>query len=177
MPPLIVLLRAVNVGGRNMIAMAALKALLAENGVPDVRTYVQSGNLVLDPAGRSPAEISTLISGLIEGHAGFRPAVIVRTAAEMADVLSRIPFPADASPSRVLVTFLQSDPEPAGLRTLSTYEGPEQVVASGRELFIHYGEDMARSRLARLPLEKLLGTCGTARNLHTIRALVAMAGG
>ena len=174
MAALAALLRGVNVGGHNKIAMAELRAALGRAGFADVRTHLQSGNIVLDAGAETPEAVSAMVGDVIADRFGFRPAVIMRTADDLRDTLHRLPFGQAPNPSRVLVTFLASMPDPAGAAQLEAYEGPETVVVSGQEVFVLYDDGMARSALAKLPWDRLLGTQGTARNLNTLRALIVL---
>lgn len=165
------LLKGVNVGGAHLVRMADLRARLEADGFAAVRTLLQSGNVVLEPGDRSPAAVAEAVARAVEALAGFRPEVIVRDGAELAATLARVPWP-DAPGNRVLVTFLAGDPDPEGVRTLEDWSGPEQVRVIGRELHVRYDEGMARSEFAKRPVERLLRTAGTARNLNTLRKLV-----
>lgn len=174
MAALTALLRAVNVGGHNKIAMAELRAALGLAGFAGVRTHLQSGNIVLDSGSATRDAVSAAVGDVIAERFGFRPAVIVRSAGELRDILHRLPFKDAPNPSRVLITFLASAPDPVGAAKLCAYQGPETVVVSGNEVFVLYDDGMARSALAKLPWDRLLATHATARNLNTLRALIAL---
>src|ERR1700730_1781566 len=106
------MLRGVNVGGHNKIKMEALRALYESLGLLDPQTYIQSGNVVFRTEERNLVLLAKRIENGIERSFGFRPGVIVRTASEVRDVIARNPFAArpGIDPSRLLVTFLSSDP-------------------------------------------------------------------
>jgi uncharacterized protein (DUF1697 family) len=168
MPALVALLRGVNVGGNCMLAMADLAALCTKLGFADVRTYIQSGNVVFRtelPAERARAALAQALSA----HMGRPIDVVVRDADAMRRVLARNPFPR-AEPAKVAVLFC-ADPVPKGL--LDGLSGPdgEVVVAGGMEVYIHYVQGMGRSKL-KLP--KALGVL-TVRNVNTVAKLSAMA--
>jgi uncharacterized protein (DUF1697 family) len=175
----IALLRAVNVGGDNLIKMSDLRDLLAGLGLENVRTHLQSGNAVFSARSKDQKKLSQEISGAIHQAHGHLPEVILRTPDELRSALDRVPFDASANPSQVIINFLLDTADPEGARDLArelaAYEGPETVVVHESEVFIHYPEGMGRSKLNRVPMEKLLGTRGTARNLNTVRKLLEMA--
>lgn len=170
MTSFIVLLRAVNVGGTGKLPMTELRALCERLGFSDVRTYIQSGNVVL----RSPLTEAGVTAGLAAALAermGKPVGVISRTLAELHATLRANPFP-DALPSKVGVQFLPVVPATNALAGIAT-PGREAVALIGRELFIHYPDGIGRSKL-RLPA---MVADGTMRNLNTVRALAALAAG
>jgi uncharacterized protein (DUF1697 family) len=168
------LLRAVNVGGNNLIKMADLRDLLAGLGLESVRTLLQSGNAVFDARSKDRSQLAEKISDAIHQEHGHRPDVILRTATELRRALDQVPFDASAEPSLVHINFLAATADAEGARQVSAWEGPETVVVKGSEVYIHYPEGSGRSKLNRLPMEKMLGTRGTARNLNTVRKLLEM---
>ena len=167
MPTYVALLRAVNVGGTGRLPMSDLVAMARAAGFQRVRTYIASGNLVLDSA-LGDKQVKAALEKALAAYAGKPVGVVVRTAAEMAAVLDANPFPGKA-PNHTVAVFLDAPP-PAGWQQGLVAPGGEQVRAGARELYIHYGEGMARSRL-KLPA----AAGGTARNLNTVARLAAMA--
>ena len=175
---LIGLLRAVNVGGRNLIRMEALRAICKALKFRDVQTYVQSGNVVFKTDARDPAPLAGRIEKAIEKSAGFRPSVILRTTAEMRDVIARNPFAGrrDIEPGKLLVVFLASDPGAAARDAVQKIKtDPEELRASGGEVYIYYPGGMGRSKLSWTGIEKMLKVAGTGRNWNTVTKLLAMA--
>ena len=161
------LLRAVNVGGTGKLAMADLRAMCMDAGFARVRTYIASGNVVLDsegPASTVKTELETRLSAWAGRHVG----VVVRTAGEMAAVLSANPFPA-AAPNRTVAIFLDEPPPADALAHTSGQDG-EEIRLGAREIFVHYGLGMADSKL-RIPA----AAAGTARNMNTVAKLAEMA--
>ncbi len=175
----IAFLRAINVGGNNLIKMSDLRDLLAGLGLENVRTHLQSGNAVFKARIKDQKKLSQEISGAIHQAHGHRPEIILRTPDELRGVLDRVPFAPSANPSQVIINFLLDTADPEGAKKLAkelaAYEGPEIVAVHETEVFIHYPEGMGRSKLNRIPMEKLLGTRGTARNLNTARKMLEMA--
>lgn len=164
MPAYVALLRAVNVGGTGKLAMADLKAIADALGFRHARTYIASGNLVF-AADPGEAEVKAALEVKLAAIAGKPIAVLVRTAAAMAQVLAANPF-ADRASSRTVAIFLDA---PGGIDGLSGQRG-EEVRLGTREIYVHYTEGMADSKL-RIPA----ASAGTARNMNTVARLAAMA--
>lgn len=167
MPTHIALLRAVNVGGTGKLPMAELTAMAGRIGFGNPRTYIASGNLVFESA-MSPDAARKALEAELEAWAGKPVGVILRTPEEMQAVLAANPFP-DAPGNRCIVLFLD-EPPPADLAGTLRHQADERVAPGKREIYIHYGEGMARSKLV-VPAAKT----GTGRNLNTVAKLLAMA--
>ena len=177
---IISLLRGVNVGGHHKIKMDALRALYESLDLRDAQTYVQSGNVVFRTEETSLARLAQRIEEAIEGGFGFRPAVIVRTTSELRDVVARNPFAKrrDMEPSKLLVTFLASDPgQQARDNILKIKADPEELRIEGRELYIYFPNGMGRSKLPWATFAKTLKTRGTGRNWNTVTKLLEIAQG
>jgi uncharacterized protein (DUF1697 family) len=163
----VALLRAVNVGGTGKLPMSDLKNICEELGFGAVRTYIASGNVVFTSR-KSAAAIKVALEKRLEAYAGKPLGVLVRTAAEMAQVLADNPFP-NAPPNRTVAVFLDRAPPAdtlAGIRSRRN----EQIQLGRREIYIHYGDGMAKSKLV-IPAAKT----GTARNMNTVATLARMA--
>jgi uncharacterized protein (DUF1697 family) len=170
-------LRAVNVGGTGIIKMADLKALCEKLGYGDVKTLLQSGNVVFTAKGKAAAIEKGLAAAIEKAH-GFRPAVMVRTAAEMAAIVGANPFPNEAKADGrfVVVAFAAGPPTSgAGERIKAVKVVRERLKLIGRELFIHFPDGQGRSVVTNAALEKALGVPATARNWNTVTKLQAMA--
>jgi uncharacterized protein (DUF1697 family) len=172
----IALLRGVNLGAHRRIAMPALRELIGSAGFDDVRTYVQSGNVVLTSDAR-PEQVEHELERRIAERFGFDVDVIVRTAEELAQVVERNPLGDVAvNPKRYQVSFLSSelDAQRAGeLAGLAT--GSERFVALGRELYAWHPDGVARSKLSAKLASPTLGVKSTARNWTTVITLHEMA--
>jgi uncharacterized protein (DUF1697 family) len=164
----VALLRAVNVGGTSKLPMADLRSIAEELGLGSPRTFIASGNLVFtSDAGES--ELRQRLEKRIAEHMGKTVPVMIRTAQQMAAVVSANPF-ADAPGRRVLVTFLAEPPPEGALDDARGLDG-ERLALGGREIYVDYcGRLLGRSRL-RLPAAEK----GTARNMNTVQALAEMA--
>src|SRR5262245_52665154 len=156
--------------------MPALRDALAEAGFDDVKTYVQSGNVVLSSTSR-PKRIAEEIEALVAERFGLQIAVVVRTRNELAAVVRRDPLGKVATdPKRYQVSFLDAAPKPAVVRSLAeaAVEG-ERFEHIGRELYAWHPRGVARSKLwARLASPKL-GVTATARNWSTVTKLLELA--
>ena len=161
------LLRAVNVGGTGKLAMTDLKSLCETAGFDCVRTYIASGNVVFESKLGEKAVKKILEERLLE-LAGKPVGVMVRTAAEMADVLKRNPFP-KAPGNRTMAIFLDAPPPANALDQISG-RVDEEVRLGHREIYVLYDENMGRSKL-KIPAAKT----GTARNMNTVSKLAEMA--
>jgi len=172
----IALLRGINLGSRRRVAMADLRELLTSLGYEDVRTYLQSGNVVLGserPERRLEHDLERQISSMF----GIDVPVVVRTRAELADVVAHDPLGAVVEdPKRYLVTFLSAEPDPERLRELTDLDvAPEQLAVSGREIYAWHPDGVQRSRLAAALTDRRLGVTATARNWSTVTKLLALA--
>jgi uncharacterized protein (DUF1697 family) len=157
--------------------MAELRELLGEAGFSGVRTYVQSGNVVLSSS-LGASELERESARLIEERFGFSVPVVVRTRDELARVVERDPFGKMASnPKRYQVTFLACALAPSVASSVSALQvAPEQVTVVDREIYTWHPNGIARSKLwAKLSSERFLGVPGTARNWSTVTTLLAMA--
>lgn len=163
----VALLRAVNVGGTGKLPMSELKAMCEAAGLDNVRTYIASGN-VLFQSRLGEQSIRKTLEQRLADYAGKPVGVLVRTADEMAGVLADNPF-SDEPGNRVVAIFLDSATAATALNDV-TGEKDEQLALGRREIYVHYGDGMADSRL-RIPAAK----AGTARNMNTVAKLANMA--
>ncbi|MGO4122859.1 DUF1697 domain-containing protein [Inquilinus sp. YAF38] len=168
MTSFVILLRAVNVGGTGKLPMSDLKALCQKAGLADIRTYIASGNVVCR-SDWTEAKVKPAVEAALAAYAGKPVGVLVRSAAEMAQVLAANPFP-DAAPNRTVAIFLDAPPPADALDKATGVQGEEMQLGK-REIYVHYGDGMARSKLA-IPAAK----AGTARNMNTVAKLAEMAG-
>ena len=173
----IALLRGINIGPRNRIAMPKLRESLARAGFDDVQTYVQSGNILLSSS-VPPGEVAGEIERLIARDFKLDIQVIARTRAELAEVVRRNPLGDVAvNPKRYQVTFLASEPDPEVLPRLEAAALPtERMVPDGREIYAWHPEGVARSKLWALLAGPLLGVPATSRNWTTVTSLLELAG-
>jgi uncharacterized protein (DUF1697 family) len=172
----IALLRGINVGSHNRIAMADLRELLASLGYSDARTLVQSGNIVLS-ADVSSEQLARKLELEIAGEFRVETPVVVRTRDELAAVVALDPLGDIADQHKLYqVSFLSAEPDPQGLAKIAEVDvAPERFVHAGREIYAWHPEGIHSSRLARLLTDKRLGVTATARNWKTTTKLLEMA--
>ena len=171
----IALLRAVNLGGHNKVPMAELRKLLARAGFDDVRTYIASGNVLLDgPDDR--AAIARELERLIEQAFRATTTAILRTPDELDHLLGSHPFGRDTSRSHV--AFLAAEPAAGSVERLAEKGyGRDLVSVSGEHAYLRYASGVHRARLSGSRLEQLLGVPATLRNWRTVVALAERAHG
>jgi len=172
----IVLLRGINIGSRNRIAMPELREALESAGFDDVQTYVQSGNVVLS-SGKPAAEVAQACEQQIEKSFGLDIDVITRTRSQLAKVVERNPLADVATdPKRYQVSFLSAKPSADVVRKLEeAATEQERVVLVGREIYAWHPEGIGRSRLWTLLAGRGLGVTATARNWTTVTKLLELA--
>jgi uncharacterized protein (DUF1697 family) len=163
----VALLRAVNVGGTGKLPMSELKTMCEELGFSAVRTHIASGNVVFNSR-KSEAAVKATIEKRLADYAGKPVGVIIRTAAEMAEVAAKNPFP-KAQPNFTVAIFLDHAP-PAD--TLAGISGrlDEEIELGRREIYVRYPSGMGKSKLVIAAAKS-----GTARNMNTIATLAKMA--
>ena len=162
----IALLRGINAGGNKMIAMSDLRERAERLGLRDVRTLLQSGNLVFR-SNKSPTQLEKML----EKELGD-VTVFVRTAEEWAAMIAANPFPNEAKndPSHLIVMALKQPSDASAL----VMPGREVARGNGREIYISYPDGQGTSKLTNAVIEKKLGTRGTARNWNTAMKLAAL---
>jgi uncharacterized protein (DUF1697 family) len=178
-PQFTVLLRAVNVGGRNKVPMARLRELAEGLGYTDVSTYLQSGNLIVTTDTNKPADVEAAIAGAIRDDLGVDVAVLARSRKELAAVVAANPFADKTSaPKRLHVNFLTKQPAAATLKALDRNEfDPERFEFGDRCMYQWFPDGVGRSRMATAPWDRRLGVQGTGRNWRTVTAMLEMLAG
>jgi uncharacterized protein (DUF1697 family) len=171
------LFRGINVGGNRIVPMSELKSLHQALGFKDVVTYIQSGNVVFSSDATNPAQLARQIEESFAQKFGFQSQVMVRTSAELQEIIASNPFQnqPEKEPKWVAVLFLTTRPESSALEDLKkTYSGPEEIYLIGQELFVYYPDGIGRSKLTLPLIEKKLKTVGTGRNWNTVLQLQKM---
>jgi uncharacterized protein (DUF1697 family) len=171
----VALLRGINVGGKNKLPMAALAALFAEAGAGEVRTYIQSGNVVYRAA--AGEAIAATVGERIAARHRLTVPIVVRAGAELAEVARNHPFAARAVDDKALhVLFLAARPPAQKIAALDPQRSPDDEFAVvGREIYLWLPNGMARTRLTNDYFDRALATTSTARNWRTVRTLAALA--
>jgi uncharacterized protein (DUF1697 family) len=177
MAVMVSLLRGINVGGKNLIKMEALRALYASLGLNDVQTYVQSGNVVFQTKEQNLPKLTKRIEDAIEKQFGFRPEVVLRSASELREALAKNPLAKrrEIDPTRILINFLVEAPSAAVCEEILKLKfGGEEVRIDGRHMYLYSPEGFGKSRLWPA-VGKALKNSGTGRNLNTVQKLLEMA--
>ena len=175
----IALLRGINVGGKNRLPMKELAALFVDAGCEDVRTYIQSGNVVFRTETPGGEEISAIVGASILSRFGYRIPVITRTAREFQEIVRANPFvEAGAEADKLHVMFLAELPDGAQIEALDPTRSPgDEFAVQGREVYLHCPNGVARSKLTNSYFDSRLSTTSTTRNWRTVQRLLELATG
>jgi uncharacterized protein (DUF1697 family) len=183
-PTHVALLRGINVGSHNQVAMADLRALAADLGHTDVATYLRSGNLIFTAAGAAGAALAADLERAIAKALDLRLRVVVASGAELARVVRDNPYADEPNPKLLHAVFLSEDPGPDLAERVATAQAAAAAKGSrdtarviGRVLYLHTPDGFGRSEmgttLSKLGAKKETGLAGTARNWATVTALHA----
>ena len=176
MPALVVLFRAINVGGRSTVAMSDLRAMAARLGLCGPRTLLQSGNVVVSTDATDLRALEASIEDAARADLGVETRVIVRSADQWAALVAALPFPefARENPSHLLVMPLRDAPAaPAEATLRAAIVGREEVAVRGTTAYLVYPDGIGRSKLTATVVERHLGTIGTGRNWTTVTRIAA----
>ena len=171
-------LRAINLGSHNKIAMSDLRAMLEKIGFEDPKTLILSGNVVFKSSSSSVEKIERMLEEASTKHLGVTTDYFVRSAKEWQAIIAANPFPkeAKADPARLVMMCLRDEPSAAQVKALQdAIKGREVVKARGKQAYFVYPDGMGRSKLTIKMIEKALGTRGTARNWNTVLKLGELA--
>jgi len=183
----VAVLRGINVGGHNRVPMPALRDAVGELGYGDVRTYVQSGNVVFTAEGDpGPGEVADRVADVVANAFGADVPVVVRTGPQLADAVANGPFVRDGlhpeeAPTAFHVTFLAAPPDPARWKAAAAEAErfvPDVCALAGADIHLHVpGGRYSDSKLTNAWFERQLGVTATTRNWKTVTVLAAMATG
>jgi uncharacterized protein (DUF1697 family) len=173
----VALLRGINVSGHNKVSMADLRALFLNLGGEDVTTYVQSGNVVFKSTARSSAELTGAIEKRIRRDLDLNVTVLLRAAAQLAEIAAGNPFvKSGGEPRRLHVTFLADAPDRARFRELEAkHFGPDEFRVAGPEIYLHCPNGYGRTKLNNTFFERQLAVAATTRNWTTVTKLAGLA--
>ncbi len=177
MPMRIALLRGVNVGGARKIAMADLKALIEALGFKDVKTLLQSGNVVFHASEEAEADLEALLETETERRLGLKTSYLVRDAKQWRAIIDANPFPkeAQAEPSRTLVTVGRTAMPAEALDAVRAVMLPhEKLEAVERQVYAYFGEGMGQSKAAEVLNRKAVKAIATGRNWNTVLKIGAL---
>ncbi|MGC1188117.1 MAG: DUF1697 domain-containing protein [Candidatus Acidiferrales bacterium] len=177
MTTFIALLRGINVGGHQLISMADLRDLLAKLKFADVRSLVQSGNLVFRSDRKNSDQIERLLEDELEKRLKIRTDFFVRTAAEWDAIIANNPFrkEAERDSAHLVALLLKTEPDPKQIAALKeAIAGPERFFVHGKLAYIVYPNGIGTSKLTNPLLDRKLETRGTSRNWNTVLKLAAL---
>jgi len=184
MPRYLALLRGINVGGRNKVAMADLRDVAAAVGLADATTYIQSGNLLFSCAGADTAALADLLESEIARRLNVGPAVVVLSLAELKQVIADNPYPEETNPKCLHAVFHRHEVGPdhvaavaAAVQRARDTGSRDDAAVVGRALFLRTPDGYGRSELAAQLTRSSAATAGTARNWSTVTKLMDMLDG
>jgi uncharacterized protein (DUF1697 family) len=173
----IALLRGINVSGQKMIKMGDLIKALEELNFSNIRTYIQSGNIIFQCDKTDPSQLAVKIAGKISDHFRFEVPVVIRTLAELKQVSENNPFLVKRTEdvNKLHVTFLNKEPDPGDLRKAEENSFlPDEFIVSGKEVYLFCPNGYGRTKLTNTFFENKLKSTATTRNWKTIRQLLVM---
>jgi uncharacterized protein (DUF1697 family) len=172
----VALLRGINVGGTNKVPMKDLSAIFVAAGCSDVRTYIQSGNVVCKAPAGFDGKLASIVEGAILGRFGLRIPVVMRTAIELCNVSLGNPFlKAGREADKLHVAFLADLPNPARVAALDADRSPpDEFLVKGREVYLFLPGGVAKTKLTNAYFDATLGTKSTVRNWRTVGTLASM---
>ena len=170
------LLRGINVGGNNILTMDKLKMDLESLKLENVRTYIQSGNVIFDAPPKIASSLSALIAEKIEKEHGFRPQLLVINSKTLREAIRLNPFPLAVSDPKSLHFYFLAEPATApDIAALKAAKAETESFSLTNDVFyLHAPNGVGRSKLAACA-EKHLGVVTTARNFRTVEKLISMA--
>lgn len=172
----IALLRGINVGGRHKLPMQALRSLFEDLGLDNVRTYIQSGNVVFESGEADKARLVEQIEAAIAADYGFKPAILLLTVDQLAAAMAANPFPEGQEEPKSLHLYFAAapppDPDLAALQEVKQED--ERFALIDAVFYLHAPSGIGRSKLASI-VEKALGVPVTARNWRSVSKIMAMA--
>jgi uncharacterized protein (DUF1697 family) len=178
-PTYLALLRGINVAGHNKLAMPALRELVTALGHTDVRTHLNTGNVVFTARRRGADALAAEIADAITETLGLTVPVQLRTAAELTEIVANGPFAGRTeNPAQLLVTFLAEPPDADAVAAARTVAAEaEELTVLGREAYLFCPNGYGRTKLSNAFLERKFRTLATTRNLAVVTALQALAAG
>jgi uncharacterized protein (DUF1697 family) len=174
--PYLALLRGINVGGKNKIQMKDLSAMFVAAGCKNVRTFIQSGNVIFDAPAKLTAKVPGLIAAQIADSLGYKTPVVMRSMAELEDAVSSNVFlKMGAAEDSLFLMFLATLPDPSKVMALDPDRSPgDEYVVRGREIYLRLPNGVADSKLTNAYFDSKLSTTSTARNWRTVTKLLEL---
>lgn len=176
MPTYLALLRAVNVSGHNKLPMKELRERLTASGYANVRTYIQSGNVIFDHPSEDENELRRELANFLLTEFGVKSPVVLRSRDELAATIANSPIAVDEAEHKYYhVMFLGDEPAAEQIAALDPNRSPnDRFVVRGRDIYVHYQKDVAGSKFTNAYVDSKLKTVSTARNWRTVNTLLGM---
>jgi len=175
----IALMRGINVGGHNKLPMKDLAAIFEKAGCDEVRTYVQSGNVVFAAGKKLAAGVPEAVSAAINDQFGYQVPLVLRSAEQLAAVVAGNPFARPGAEEKALhVAFLADDAGPDAAAVLEHLRAPaEELAVTGAHIYLHLPAGAARTKLTNAYFDRALDTVSTMRNWRTTKKLLELSAG
>jgi uncharacterized protein (DUF1697 family) len=172
----VALLRGINVGGKHILPMKDLVEVCSATKCENVRTYIQSGNVVFAASEKTAGLLAPVLARKIEERFGFAVPVILRSREQLEKVIRNNPFLKAGKPEKSLhVSFLADTPTAAAIKTLdSNRSAPDEFRVVGGEIYFYLPNGAGNSKLTNAYFDTRLSTIGTVRNWATVLKLLAM---
>lgn len=172
----IALLRGINVGGKNKLPMKNLVVLFQDAGCNNVRTYIQSGNVLFEASARVLGRLPNTIKGAIKRNFGYDVPVVIRSATQLAEIVRKNPFvKRGEDEARLHVMFLADKPPPALFKQLDPHRSdPDEFVVRGADIYLCLPNGAAKTKLTNAYFDSKLKTVSTGRNWRTVNKLLAL---
>ncbi len=170
----IAFLKGINVGGHKKVPMAALREVLSKSGIENVKTYIQSGNVVFQSPEKNSLNLETSIQKSILNKFGFEVSVLVRTRQELLRIFNNSPFPEDKK-VKSYFTMLHTIPDPdlVAIASEKIYEGEEYYIVNDC-IYFYCEQGYGKAKFNMIFFEQKLKTFATARNYNTMVKLIAI---
>jgi uncharacterized protein (DUF1697 family) len=170
------LLRGINVGGKNKILMTDLSAMFVKAGCKNVRTFIQSGNVIFDSSAKVSAQVPRLVAEQITKTLGYKTPVVLRSLLELENAVASSPFlKPDAVLESLHVLFLAGLPEASNVAALDPQRSPgDEYIVRGREIYLRLTTGAADTKLTNAYFDSKLATISTGRNWRTVTKLLEL---
>lgn len=170
----IALLRGVNVSGQKKIVMAELRAQLLNKGLINVKTYIQSGNVIFDTPEKNKAKLEIQINKVINNHFGFEVPVLIKTPKELRQIFDDCPFPEEKKKNSYFA-LLYSKPDEEDIHAISRIVYPNEVFKITKNCVYFYSSvGYGKAKMNNNVIERKLKVIATARNYKTMLKLLSL---
>jgi uncharacterized protein (DUF1697 family) len=176
MPTYLALLRAVNVSGHNKLPMKDLRERMDAAGYTNVRTYIQSGNVIFDHPSTNENELRAALTAFLLEEFNVKSPVVLRSRDELAEAIAHCPFTVEPAEEKLLhIMFLADRPNDEQIAALDPNRSPnDRLEIRGRDIYIHFAGGVQHSKLTNAYFDSKLKTVSTGRNWRTVNTLLGM---